>query len=678
MAKDNKALLKEAIDKVGADKVESAIKEAWPEAIRAASRAILRDDNQWWTANKNTQIENVAKWYSSDNIWIPWVNVNVEGWTSKETFDKTETIDQIETPEQAQDLVVDTTKEDMKTTTAQIEETEKIATQRTEEDKVIKDAEKKAIEDQATKMQELRDAYSKELEDSEARTRTLIEDRLERDTELLEEQKQAELNKLEAEKELQAAKDKQAILDAEKQIEVSRQQSAWAYQKLWLGFSSWIINTSQQIATEGAETIAALKVQANYNQADIAYKVAQVEFEYTNSINQMIDNYTNQQIELEESVRDRIYTEQENQLKDEAEKDKAIREIEKEYLKTTRAREDEMRRETERLRDKAITQSKQLQTELKQKETENKTALNEQMLSWEYFALSVEEQNNLILQSGMTREEVDRRIGGSIWNYANQLAQNIMWNDFFLSATEDSKIKNRTKSLMEFSWYTLEEATRIALDETLQKNDKYKAMKAAEAASASGSGWGSVASSNLASKIFAASEQLGRKISYWDAEKIANDPEAAAQILGQWAFETWSVVNDPDLWTYSWTTIFGNKYKDDITPDNTYWILKEVDTLDIETWAKNKYKNFALDKMLLEYENTKSSGVIEGIMKWYSAVDKDNKTLIEEKLKSELKTKDELTDEDEGSVYIDGRKIRIYNPWPKTNTEIGEFDKQKK
>lgn len=675
MAKDNKALLKEAIDKVGADKVESAIKEAWPEAIKQASQTILRDDTQWWTANKNTQVENVAKWYSSDNIWIPWVNVNVEGWTSKETFDKTETIDKIETPEQAQDLVVDTTKEDMKTTTAQIEETEKIATQRTEEDEQIKENEKQAIEDQSQKMQELRESYSKELEDSEGRTRQLIEDRLERDTELLEEQKQAELNKFEAEKELQAAKDKQAILDAEKQIEVSRQQSAWAYQKLWLGFSSWIINTSQQIATEGAETIAALKVQANYNQADIAYKVAQVEFEYTNSINQMIDTYTNQQIELEESVRDRIYTEQENQLKDEAEKDKAIREIEKEYLETTRTREDEMRRETERLRDKAITQSKQLQTELKQKETENKTALNEQMLSWEYFTLSVEEQNNLILQSGMTREEVDRRIGGSIWNYANQVAQSVMWNDFFLSATEDSKIKNRTKSLMEFSWYTLEEATRIALDETLQKNDKYKAMKAAEAASASGAGWTS--SSNLASKIFAASEQLGRKISYWDAEKIANNPEAAAQILGQWAFETWSVVNDPDLWTYSWTNIFVNRYMNELTPSNTYWILKEVDTLDIETWAKNKYKNVALDWILTQYKMTKSSDVIENMMKWYSAADKDNKTLIEEKLKSELKTKDELTDEDEGSVYIDGRKMRIYNPWFERNTVIGEFDKQK-
>lgn len=471
----NAEKLKLATEKLWADAVSTAIKDAWLES--AAIRAIdTTTPTATTTKHKRVNIENVAPWYNSSQVGIPWVNVNVPSWQPIAQFNQQEAVNNIETSDQAANQLANQIKGEINdTTSAQADLVAQWATRTAEDEKFVWERIDK-IEDNAEARKALQEEYSAKLEESESRVRERLLEREDRDRASLEEQKVAEIEKLDRARELQAAKDKEAILAAEKQIEISRQQSAWAYQKLWLAFSSGIINTSQQIATDGAAQIAWLKVLANYNQADIAYKASQIEFQYTAEINKMIDKYTDDQLTLEASVRDRIYSEQENRLKDDAEKEEAIMLLERELIETTRAREDDIRKETERLRDKVIERSVQLKAELRQEEEYNKMEIDRLVTTGLWAWLSGEEKIKRAKAAWLSPEEVDRISSGSIWSWAINYSQEILGKDFMFSVNELSKIKE-TANYYLWMWYTIDEATNIASGIVLQNNSRYKSLQ---------------------------------------------------------------------------------------------------------------------------------------------------------------------------------------------------------
>lgn len=475
MAEKTKAKLREAANKVGVKELANQIRESWAtqEAVSAiqAWEPVPTWGGSWWT-----QIDNVAEWFQEGDAAIPWVNVNVEGWTSKETFDKTNEIEDVESPEQAWTEVEDAIKSGMTENVKQQEEVAALAAKRNEEDKNIKEERTEDVENFYDDIAEVRDEKSESFEEIEARQRNLIEQRKIRDADLLEEQKEAELTKLEREREMQEVKDKQAILDAERDVEISKQQSAWAYQKLWLAFSSGIINTSQQIATDWATEIAALKVQANYNQADIAYKASQIEFQYTSDINGMIDTYTNAQLDLEESVKQRIFDEQENRLKDDFEKEETIKQIEEEYITKTREREDSFRRETERLRNKQIENAQALKQEMLAEEERQKTNLNDMLISGDWYRLSPEEQMKRARQAGYEPDTVNKLLQNSVQTESYNIAQNSLWKDFMFSKDENRKIQTDVQTLIN-SWVGLAEAIDRATNNVIKNNPRYAEIK---------------------------------------------------------------------------------------------------------------------------------------------------------------------------------------------------------
>lgn len=482
MAKNNNADLRAAAEKVWVEELANQIRSAWAtdEAIASIQwgRAEAERNNNTTTNTQNNQstTQNVAEWYDSSQVWIPWVNVNVEWGQPTQEFEQQEEVQSIETPWQAWENVTEQIRDDVAQIPENIREIEEQEVQRAEEDREFRDQEIDRTEEFFDNKSQIEEQNRQRIEESEQRVRGLIEERNQRDTEQLREQKASELERLEREKEVQSVRDKQAIIDAEKAIEVNKQQSAWAYQKLWLNFSSGIINTSQQIATEWATQIAWLKVQANYNQADIAYKASQIEFEYTSEINNMIDTYTDAQLELEQSVQNRIYEAQKNTLLDEESKQTRISELEREYRNSTRERENQIRAETERLRDKSIERSIQLQSQLQQEEDRNRVEIESKISTWQWSNLSVEQKNKQAKKAWLTVEEVDRMSWGVIWAGSIQYAKSIIGDDFMFSPNELSSIKADANYYSSI-WYSLEEATNLATNKIIQSNPRYKTLQ---------------------------------------------------------------------------------------------------------------------------------------------------------------------------------------------------------
>lgn len=131
-----------------------------------------------------------------------------------------------------------------------------------------------------------------EISAIEAKQEANYQARIDRDTLLLEEKKQSETVYLKAQQEKQRLDNAEAIRQAKVDVEIERQQSAWGYQKIGLGFSSGIINQSQQIATEGIMKIAEIKANMTMQEAQMTAKIADVEFNYANLVNSTIDTYT--------------------------------------------------------------------------------------------------------------------------------------------------------------------------------------------------------------------------------------------------------------------------------------------------------------------------------------------------------------------------------------------------
>lgn len=141
------------------------------------------------------------------------------------------------------------------------------------------------------------------------------EKRIARDSALLEEKKASETAYLKAQQEKQRTDNAEAIRQAKVQVEIERQQSAWGYNKIGLGFSSGIINQSQQIATEGIVKIAEIKATMTMQEAQMTAKIADVEFNYANLVNKTIDTYTDKIDSVKKDMKTRINETNQNLLK---------------------------------------------------------------------------------------------------------------------------------------------------------------------------------------------------------------------------------------------------------------------------------------------------------------------------------------------------------------------------
>ena len=310
----------------------------------------------------------------------------------------------------------------------------------------------------------------------EKETQALIDQRLQRDVEDMKALKEAERNKLDAAWDLQRFNDEQALREARQGVLVSQMQANVAMNKLGLAFSTWAINMTQSIATNWFTAIAGLKVQANFNQANFQRDASQLEFDYSTEINRTIDKYTDQQIKLKEQTASRIFDTQNNLLLTEREKIDNINRLKEDYLNSKQATEEQIFRETQAARERAEARAQNIQAEMLDEESRQRTEVARKIQNWSFHLLSASQKKQLADQSNMSVEELSKIEDNFIQSQIYAMAEKIMGEDFLFTMEENLQISNTVKRLID-SGVGMEQAVDRAVADTIRKNPEYQRMQ---------------------------------------------------------------------------------------------------------------------------------------------------------------------------------------------------------
>lgn len=309
----------------------------------------------------------------------------------------------------------------------------------------------------------------------EKQTQALIDQRLQRDVEDMKALKEAERTKLDAAWDLQRFRDEEALREARQGVLVSQMQANVAMNKLGLAFSTWAINMTQSIATNGFTAIAGLKIQANFNQANFQRDASQLEFDYSTEINRTIDKYTDQQIKLKEQTASRIFDTQNNLLLTEREKIDNINRLKEDYLNSKQATEEQIFKETQAARVRAEARAKDIQAEMLAEESRQRTEVARKIQNWSFHLLTSSQKKQLADQSNMSVEELAKIEDNFIQSQIYAMAEQIMGEDFLFTMEENIQISNTVKRLID-SGVGMEQAVDRAVADTIRKNPEYRDM----------------------------------------------------------------------------------------------------------------------------------------------------------------------------------------------------------
>ncbi len=342
-----------------------------------------------------------------------------------------------------------------------------------EEVDVAAEEKKDTTENYYDKTKKIIEEEDKEIWKIEKEQVSSYEDRIERDSVALEDKKDEELSYLKSEAEYQRIQNENTILEAKQEVEIQRQQSAWAFNKLGLWFSSWIILQSQQIATNWIAKIAEIKASMNRDQAELAYKIANTEFEYTSLINQTIDTYTDKIDTVKKEMKTRISANKQNLLTNTFQKKQELEEI-KDWARTEKERlEKEYVTEMQAAQDRGIQLSQSIKAQADTEMNAAKTNINNAVTDWSLFNMSDIELSKLASKAWITLNEINSLKKTKIASAVSWVASMLMWEDYVMNENERMDINNKVNSLLQ-GWKTLQEATEIATKEVLSKTDKYK------------------------------------------------------------------------------------------------------------------------------------------------------------------------------------------------------------
>lgn len=341
-----------------------------------------------------------------------------------------------------------------------------------QEDKNTADLKIQQAEASAKREEELIKDYDNKVAQLEKEMQARYDERLNRDVEAMKQLKEVEVNKMDNEMELAKWKDEQAIKKMERDVEVQSLQANWAFNKMGAWFSAAAISTTSRIATEWANAIAWLKIQSNYNQADLQNKISKIEFDYSTEINATIDKYTDLWIKLKEQSITRIYNTQNALNKTQKEKDDAINKIRDDFRAESRKYELSIYQEMERLRDKQLDLTKQLEADLIARENREKEKVNWFMATWTWSNMSAIEKKNYADKTWMTVDELEKTHRNAIYASSVKHMQSILWADFLPSVAETDEIQSEVNRLM-LTWRTMDEAITIATNRIIKRSPVY-------------------------------------------------------------------------------------------------------------------------------------------------------------------------------------------------------------
>ena len=471
MAKNKWIKTRSQIDPV---KLKAANEKFTPEVVDATlkNRGITNPSNDNGTGSTPTPINTP----SITPVWDPWFVDTTDKWAEGTTTSAANpegkiTVDPVlwEAPKDVitqQQEAIEATKK-----TALWLEWE--ATNRTIEDKKVLDEKKKEEEAFASEQE----ALIKEKENELASVQLEIDRKAE-------ESKQAEIDLLKVEQAdalllskqtaaLQQQKDDDAIKEAEAQIELDKQRAAIAFNKLWLSFSSGIILQSQQISDNASLKIATLKVQASFNETKAAVDLNKLQLEFARDVNSTIDKYTTIQLNNKKEIAARINETKTNLLLTNKQKEDAISSLEDKYFQDKRKTEDDLKKEQERLSDRALAQTRQLEADFLNVQNVWKGRINDLLTNWAIYNMSDVEKKALADKAWISMNELNGVQQNAISSEIIKSWALIMWEDYIISWTDRAKILDKTNSLLK-AGKTLQDASQIAAKEVLSQTEDFK------------------------------------------------------------------------------------------------------------------------------------------------------------------------------------------------------------
>jgi len=351
------------------------------------------------------------------------------------------------------------------------------------------------IERTETHAKELQDLLTKQDEklsllEDERRVRLEDEkawevERLQKEKDLSMRLAEADREKLEASQEYQRIQNENSIIEAEAAIEIERQQSAWAYQKLWLGFSSWIINQSQQIATDWIAAIAQIKAKMSYNEAFTWVEISKVGIElekanlqYSWLINQTINTYSDKLDDLDEQAEKRIQDTTKSLLLSTQEKEEAIDGILKDYRSEVGDLERQHIDDMIKIQDRWYKYQIDIQNQIEKDQGLAKENINDKITSWALFEMNDVELDTLARKAWLNLIDLTSIKKSSIAKSVSANVSKMMGEGYITSEETRAEINGNVHRLME-GWSTLEEATAIATKQVLSETPEYKARQSA-------------------------------------------------------------------------------------------------------------------------------------------------------------------------------------------------------
>jgi len=310
-------------------------------------------------------------------------------------------------------------------------------------------------------------------------------ERLQKEKDLSMRLAEAERNKLEASQEYQRIQNENAIVQAEAEIEIERQKSAWAYQKLWLGFSSWIINQSQQIATDWIANIAQIKAKMSYDEALTWVEVSKVNvelekanLEYSWLINKTISNYSDKLDDLDLQTEKRIESTNRSLLLSTQEKEDKTAKILSDYRGEVSGLERQHIDDMFKIQDRWFKYQTEIQNQIEKDRNLAKENINNKITSWALFEMNDVELDALARKAWLNLIDLSSIKKSSIAKSVSTNSAKMMGEGYITSEETRAEINGNVTRLME-GWSTLEEATAIATKQVLSKTPEYKARQSA-------------------------------------------------------------------------------------------------------------------------------------------------------------------------------------------------------
>lgn len=440
----------------------------------------------------------------------------------------------VPTAKEARESTIVATQESQEETQEKADKIEEESKVRLEEETKREKDRIKEIEDFRKEQEELIKEKDSQIASAQREVDVISQKRKTRDLDLI--QWEAKRAKELSEQEIALSKRKtdEALFETKREIEMNAQRSAMSFNKLWLWFSSWIVLQSQAIADRGSLKLATLKAQAAYNQADLNLKASKIQNSYASLTNQTIDKYTDIQLKNKRDVISRINSTKNNLKLNAEQKRVEINKIKDEYVSFKRSNEDNLKKEQERLADRAITQANQLEESINKDRNAKLTKMNQDFATWTVANMTPTDIADLERNLWLTPWSVDRKFNWTISSLIRKQFDSFIWSDYSVSNMNELIEEARDEMVQGKS---MDEAIVDVMSRELKTNEEYlrqqnlkKKLDKAKLKKASGT-WGWISKAELAKRSAEIYARGGGLISTAWAKILAYGTDTDTELL---------------------------------------------------------------------------------------------------------------------------------------------------